>query len=71
VKPGDHAIWVRSPGRSFLTGWRVERIPGIVLRVCRERVIITVRLGARDKVVMVNPENVVAYEEKAADPVLR
>lgn len=64
-KPGDRVICMRSPGRSFLTGWRVERIPGIVERVCRCRIVIRVRLAGREKVVMVNPENVACEGESA------
>ncbi len=37
MKPGDRVIWIRSPGRTFLTDWRVERIPGVVVRVCPKR----------------------------------
>ena len=45
MKPGDRVIWLRSPGRSFLTGWRIERIPGVVTRISRHRVMISVRLA--------------------------
>ena len=63
MKPGDGVIWVRSPGRSFLTGWKVAHVPAVVTRVCRRRIMIRVRLGGRDKVLMVNPENVVCRED--------
>jgi hypothetical protein len=58
MKPGDRVIWLRSPGRSLLTGWRVRRIPGVVERVCYVRIRIRVLLGGRGKVVSVSPENV-------------
>ena len=51
-------IWLRSPGRSFLTGWKVQAIPGEIVRVCRHRIRIRVCLGGREKLVLVNPENV-------------
>jgi len=34
VKPGDRVIWLHSRGRSFLAGWRVQAIPGVIVRVC-------------------------------------
>jgi hypothetical protein len=63
VKPGDRVIWLRSPGRSFLTGWRVQAIPGEIVRVCRRRIRIRVRLGADEKLVLVDPENVLSENE--------
>ncbi len=64
MKPGDRVIWIRSPGRSFLTGWRVQRIPGVVVRICRVRVRIRVRVDGRERVVGVAPDNVI-WEEPA------
>jgi hypothetical protein len=69
-KPGDRVTWVRSPGRSFLTGWRVERVPGVVTRVCRRRVMLRVRLASTEKLVIVNPENLIS-EEESSDSLLR
>ena len=60
LKPGDRIIWLRSPGRSFLTGWRVERLPGVIDRVCDARIRIRVLLEGREKVVNVMPENVMS-----------
>jgi hypothetical protein len=57
MQPGDRVIWLRSPGRSFLTGWRVAQIPAIIVRVCPRRVKIKVMLGAREKTVNVDPDN--------------
>ena len=59
MKPGDRVIWLRSPGRSFLTGWRVEAISGVVVRVCPRRVRIRVRVGG------VDPENVIGDGDEA------
>ena len=70
MKPGDRVIWLRSPGRSFLTGWRVQAIPGEIVRVCRQRIRIKVRLGGSEKLVIVSPENVIC-EEEAGDGMLR
>jgi hypothetical protein len=58
VKPGDRVIWLRSPGRSFLTGWRVQQIPAVITKVCRRRIKIKVWLDGREKVVIVDSENV-------------
>ena len=63
-KPGDRVIWLRSPGRSFLTGWRVERIPGVVLRVCRKRLRIRLDLRGVSRTITVHPDNVL---DKVAD----
>jgi hypothetical protein len=63
VKPGDRVVWLRSPGRSFLTGWRVQAIPGEIVRVCRRRIRIKVRLGGSEKLVIVSPDNVLSEDE--------
>jgi hypothetical protein len=57
MQPGDRVIWLRSPGRSFLTGWRVAQIPATVVRVCPRRIRIKVRIDAREKIVNVDPDN--------------
>jgi hypothetical protein len=62
MKPGDHVIWLYSKKRSFVIGWRVQRVPGIIERVCRARIRIRVRLGECEKVVNVAPENVIFSE---------
>ena len=63
MQPGDHVIWLRSPGRSFLTGWRVAQIPAIVVRVCPRRIKIKVLLDAREKMVNVDPDNLMSCQE--------
>jgi hypothetical protein len=63
MKPGDRVIWLRSPGRSFLTGWKVQAIPGEIIRVCRHRIRIRVRLGGSERLVILDPENVMREEE--------
>jgi hypothetical protein len=62
LKPGDRIIWLRSPGRSILSGWRVQQIPGVIIRVCRHRIRIKVRLAGCEKLVIVDPENVQCEE---------
>jgi hypothetical protein len=63
MQPGDHVIWLRSPGRSFVTGWRVAQIPAIVVRVCPRRIKISVLLGAQEKTVNVDPDNLIGCQE--------
>ncbi len=62
IKAGDRVIWLRSPGRSIQTGWRVERIPGIVEQVWRRRVGIRVRVGGIEKLAVVDPDNLLPEE---------
>ena len=58
LKPGDRVIWLRSPGRSILSGWKVEEIPGIVVQVCRYKIRIKVLINGREKIVGVDPDNI-------------
>jgi hypothetical protein len=58
-KPGDRVVWVRSPGRSILESWKVQRVPGMVVGICRQRVKITVRLGGSARLAIVDPENLI------------
>jgi hypothetical protein len=60
MKPGDQVIWLYSKKRSFLTGWRLQRVPGVSERVCRARIRIRVRLGDKENVLNVVPENVIS-----------
>jgi hypothetical protein len=64
MQPGDSVIWLRSPGRSLLTGWRVSEVPGIVVRVCPRRIRIRVQLGAQEKIVNVDPDNLINCWER-------
>ncbi len=50
-------------GRSFIRGWRVEEITGEIIRVCKNRISIRVRLGGSENVLNVKPENVQCGEE--------
>ena len=59
MKPGDHVIWLYSKKRSFVVGWRLQRIPGVIIRVCRRRIRLKVKLLGVEKLVNVSPENVI------------
>ena len=63
MKPGDRVIWLRSPGRSPLTGWRLQQVPGVIVSICRHRIRIRVRLAGQEKLVNVEPENVICADE--------
>ena len=60
IKPGDRVIWLYSPGRSFLSGWRVQRLPGVIVRVCGRRIRFGTWLDGREKLVNVKAENVIS-----------
>jgi hypothetical protein len=63
MKPGDRVIWLHSPGRSFLSGWRLQEVSGVIVRVCRHRIRIRVCLEGTEKMVNVDPENVICGDE--------
>lgn len=67
MRQGDRVIWLRSPGRSFLTGWKIAHIPAIVVRVCPRRIKIRIFLGAREKTVNVDPDNLIHPREMKND----
>jgi hypothetical protein len=64
MKAGDRLIWLRSPGRYILSGWRVQKIPGVITRICRQRIRIRVQLAGCERLVIVDPENVLREEEE-------
>lgn len=63
MKPGDRVVWLRSSGRSLLTGWRVTWIPGVVVRVSRHRIRIRAWQCGGQRLVNVDPDNVLCGEE--------
>lgn len=66
MQPNDRVIWLRSPGRSFLTGWRLRQIPAVVARVCPRRIKIRVFVDNREKTVIVDPDNLIIGAEESA-----
>ena len=56
-------IWLHSAGRSFLTDWRIMEIPGIVVRICPQRIKIKVVVDSREKAVNVDPDNMIGFQE--------
>ena len=63
MKSGDRVIWLHSKKPSFATSWRLQRLPRVIERVCRASIRIRVRLGGREKVVNVVPENGLSEED--------
>lgn len=63
MKPGDRVIWLRSPGRSFVTGWKVQSGPGVIIQVCRHRLRLKVQVAGTDRLAIVHPENVICEED--------
>jgi len=59
MKVGDHVIWLHSRGRSFLSGWRVQQIPGVIVQISRSRIRIRIVLDGSKKEVNVDPDNVI------------
>ena len=59
IQPGDHVVWFRSKGRSILGGWKIEEVPGIVERICKHRVRIKVQMDGKDRIVNVDPDNLI------------
>lgn len=62
MQPGDRVIWLRSPGLSFLTGWKVAHLPTVV-RACPRRIKIMVFLDAQEESVNVDPDNLIHPRE--------
>ncbi len=63
LEPGNRVIWLYSKKRSFVTGWRLRRIPSVVIRVCRQRIRLKVKMLGTEKVLNVRPENVMSEDE--------
>jgi hypothetical protein len=63
MKPGDRVIWLYSKKRSFVVGCGVQRIPGVVVRLCKRRIRLKVKLLDAEKLVNLNPDNVIWEDE--------
>jgi hypothetical protein len=62
MQPGDCVIWLYSKKRSFVVGCGVQRVPAIIMRICKRRIRLKVFLHGMGKLVNVSPDNVI-YEE--------
>jgi hypothetical protein len=63
MKPGDRVIWLYSKKRSFVISCGVQRIPGVVMRVCKRQIRLKVLLLGMEKVVNVSPDNVICEDD--------
>ena len=63
MKPDDRVVWLYSKKRSFVAGCRVQRVPGVVIRTCKRRIRLKVRLLGTERLVNVCPENVICDED--------
>ena len=63
MKPAECLIWLYSRKRSFVAGRGAQRVPGVIVRVCRRRIRLKVRLLGTDKLVNVSPDNVICEED--------
>jgi hypothetical protein len=59
MKPGDRVIWLYSKKRSFVVGCGVQRVPGVIIRICQRRKRLKALLLGTEKLVNVNPDNVI------------
>ncbi len=63
MKEGDRVIWLYSKKRSFVVGCGVQRVPALVIRVCRRRIRLRVLLLGSERLVNLNPDNVICEED--------
>lgn len=42
LRPGDPMIWPHSGKISFIVGWRVQRIPDVVVRTGKRKILLKV-----------------------------
>ena len=62
MKPGDRVIWLYSRKRSLVVGYGVQRVPAVIIKVCKRRVRLRVVLTGKERLVNVNPDNVICNE---------
>lgn len=63
MKEGDRVIWLYSKKRSFVVGCGVQRVPALVIRLCRRRIRLRVLLLGSERLVNVSPDNVICEED--------
>ena len=67
MKPGDPVVWVYSPRHSILDSWRVEKIPGEIIRIGKRRIQLRVWHRGEERCVNVDPDNVFYEAEGTTD----
>ena len=63
MKEGDRVIWLYSKKRSFVVGCNVQRVPAVIIRICKRRVRLRVLLPGMERLVNVSPDNVICDED--------
>ncbi len=47
----------------MVTGWKIQQIPGVIVRIYPHRVRIRIQLGGIEKLVLVDPDNLLREDE--------
>ncbi len=63
MQPGDRVIWLYSRKRSFVVGHGVQRIPAVIIRVCKQKIRLKAQLPGMERAVNVDPDNVIFEDE--------
>ena len=63
MKTGERVIWFHSPKRSILKGWRIQRIPGVIVGFTRRRVRIRAWHRGMERIVRVHFDNLLCGDE--------
>ena len=64
MQPGERVIWLYSRKRSFVVGYGVQRIPAVIIRVCKRKIRLRAQLPGMERTVNVNPDNVIFENEE-------
>ncbi len=56
MKPGDRVIWLYSRKLSRVVGYGVQRVPAVIINVCKRRVRLRVFLRGKERPVNVNSD---------------
>jgi hypothetical protein len=64
MKPGDRVIWLYSRKRSLVVGHEVQRIPAMIISVCKRKIRLRAQLSGMEKTVNVDPENIIFDREE-------
>jgi len=67
MKQSNRVIWLFSRKRPVLVGHGVQRVPAVIVRVCKRRIRPRMLLSETEKLVNVNPDNVICEDENRRD----
>jgi hypothetical protein len=59
MQPGNSVIWLYSRKRSFAVNHGVQRIPAVILRVCKRKIRLRTQLPGMEKTVDIDPDPVI------------